>query len=113
MNPAAAMACINQIKITVPEPTRFVRKPRDGEQARMLIPRVHSLRQIPRVNSSHGQITQSESTAIAINRSQYNRHIGDGIRAELEFDCNDLPTSDQIVFEELLLEVSEKKSKAM
>ena len=85
-------------------PSRFIRKPKDTEQARLPAPRTCA--------SAYGPVKQPELKPLAINRSQYNRLIGDVISADMECHCDDLPslTLDQLgCFDALLLKVSEEK----
>ncbi len=94
------------LETTLPLPTRFIKKPKDNNQERLSIPRTCS--------SGHWTVKQLELKPLNINRSQYNRLIGDVIRADIDCHCNDLPTSEEVgYFDALLLRVSGNKNKTV
>jgi hypothetical protein len=87
-------------------PTRFVRKSRKNERNDSVAPALNS--------EAAGRPDQAPLNATketkSFNRSEYNRLIGEMIRKDFEFHCDDLPTMDQIAcFQEIDPILAEKK----
>ncbi len=93
-------------------PTRFIRKPRNTEQNSVVSPILPMLRCEAAARPVEDPVhAGSEMKTSNVDRSQYNRLIGEMIRQDIECYCDDLPCLDQVAcFQELDLNLSERKN---
>ena len=89
-------------------PTRFVRKPRNTEQRDLATPMLNC--EAAARPAEVPAYSKSELKAVTFERSKYNRLIGEMIREEIEFYCDDLPVMDKTAyFEAMHLNILERK----